>query len=956
MLLKKLLLFAVITLFADSARGEGVYSTGCQGLFLRRSFEVPRYSQLDSVELSSRELLDTVSAQIPRVIEFQAIRELAREKGVRVWLFGGSASSFLHYVKWDLVTQKGLLDLQRERFDYDFTNIFRSTQDIDLVVDAPPVVALEFQNLIAEKFPHFLGDRANQWEVRTLRYRMGSPGESGFKEALLDDQDFQKQNTDSHSIGMVELSVPIHEEPVVRDLRNWDRNTSLFLADVLKGQITYLESHEHGQTRRALLGENPEILSVIRALVKAFQYELKLQSQDRLRMQRIVDQFDGGAITHPIARKKIETTAEKLVIHAMNLEYAMTTLDELGLRKRLIAMGDPSRYGSFAWWLNREPLRSFPIGQGTGKTAQELGVSLVAHETNHFLSYESINRSHAGSPNVFVSRKNAPGEVAVFGDGFYVTLGDRGSRGTGITIRFQVSPQAREGADFLLLGEIGVETCYVLILNKNAIQVIPEVLEISALDYLQGIASGKKLSQNQQGPIWKLRRKLENGLSSGLIEQEELKKVHELVLKQMTSEAPHWNEVFMEWLSLEGGKLGQGQNDFSDLTTRSYRADPEPIVRKLLRVSQETVLQSWMEGEYLPRLLFGMEWDLGERAIQNAVFSSFPILRQLGYRALQSLLHKRESGYARGLEQIIAEKKDHEVNFDPAIERWLSRGPIEAKAAFISMQSDPQKWVERLPQDELREFYRDFDRFSNFRIYDGLAEKQGLLAQQLFRKESRPESFQFVKFKIPRMGQKFKMGSPMSEVGRLENEKLQEIELTESFEIQMTPLTGFQKVLLLGWDLETLKNSGNRPAASVSWEEAQLIAAKLNELDSKYIYRLPYTKEWEYAARAGTSTAYSFGENSADLEDYGIFLNNSKGGTQDVASRKPNPAGLYDIHGNVWEWCEDEVEGSHGAFRKLRGGSWVNDPKTLRTARFLSASPVTESPMFGMRLIRTHRR
>lgn len=153
--------------------------------------------------------------------------------GIRVWLFGGTAASFLHYAKWDLASQRGLLQLQRNRFDYEFSHIFRSSQDIDLVVDARPEVASQFQNLITEKFPHFLGNKISKWEVRTLRHPIGSPGTPGYKEALLNDEDFEFQTTDSNSIGMIEITHST-QEPIIRDLKNWDEEKSIFLEDALK--------------------------------------------------------------------------------------------------------------------------------------------------------------------------------------------------------------------------------------------------------------------------------------------------------------------------------------------------------------------------------------------------------------------------------------------------------------------------------------------------------------------------------------------------------------------------------------------------------------------------------------------------------------------------------------------------------------------------------------------------
>jgi hypothetical protein len=215
------------------------------------------------------ELKNYVSEKMAKVPEFQYIREIADKLGLRVWLFGGTASSFLHYVKWDFDRKRSLNDFQVDRFDYDFTNIFRSTQDTDIVVDGSPEMAAQFQEIIAKRYPHFLGSKA-RWEVRSLRHRMGTVGGNDFKEALLNDADFSSQNSDSNSIGMIEITQ--RQESVVRDLKHWDQSESIFLEDTLKNRISFIRSDKHFSTLRAKDGENPEILSVIRLLFKAFQY------------------------------------------------------------------------------------------------------------------------------------------------------------------------------------------------------------------------------------------------------------------------------------------------------------------------------------------------------------------------------------------------------------------------------------------------------------------------------------------------------------------------------------------------------------------------------------------------------------------------------------------------------------------------------------------------------------
>lgn len=453
--------------------------------------------------VSERELFAHLSSKITSVPEFQYIRETAQKMGIRVWLFGGTASSFLHYVKWDLARTKGLMDLQKDRFDFDFTNIFNSTQDLDVVVDATPEVARQFQITIAQRFPHFLGSKANEWEVRTLRHRMGVPNQPGFKEALLNDTDFSSQNTDSNSVGMVELTVS--NDPIVRDLRNWDQARSIFLEDTLNNRISYFRSDRHFTTARAKAGENPEILSVLRLLVKAFQYELIFSEQDFRQMKEIVSHFNPSTVTNGTAQRRIKDTAMKLILHAMNLEYAVSKMDELELRQKLIKMGNLNEQDNFAWWLNREPLRSKPVGEGRGKTASELEIQIVAHETTSFLAYESITRAHSGEPNVLISRKNSIGEIAYYGDGFYTKRGKVGVRmGMGLTIRFTVDPLAREGTDFIVAGE------YILFKNKKALKIIQESLNFGLDDLMRLAETNQELQVDDSdlGLLEKLKRRL----------------------------------------------------------------------------------------------------------------------------------------------------------------------------------------------------------------------------------------------------------------------------------------------------------------------------------------------------------------------------------------------------------------------------------------------------------------
>jgi formylglycine-generating enzyme required for sulfatase activity len=159
----------------------------------------------------------------------------------------------------------------------------------------------------------------------------------------------------------------------------------------------------------------------------------------------------------------------------------------------------------------------------------------------------------------------------------------------------------------------------------------------------------------------------------------------------------------------------------------------------------------------------------------------------------------------------------------------------------------------------------------------------------------------------------------------------------------------------MGNNPSTFKDNPKNPVENVSWDDAQVFCQKLSDKIGKK-YRLPSEAEWEYACRAGTTTAFYFGETiSTDQANYNgnyIFGKGKKGvyrqKTTPVGTFPANQFGLYDLHGNVWEWCEDvwhknyenapkdgnswNENNSQTSFRTLRGGSWLNAPKNCRSA------------------------
>lgn len=155
---------------------------------------------------------------------------------------------------------------------------------------------------------------------------------------------------------------------------------------------------------------------------------------------------------------------------------------------------------------------------------------------------------------------------------------------------------------------------------------------------------------------------------------------------------------------------------------------------------------------------------------------------------------------------------------------------------------------------------------------------------------------------------------------------------------------------------------GNRPVDSVSWNDCQAFIKQLNKL-SDSVFRLPTEAEWEYACRAGATTAYCFGNNEGQLEEYAWYCDNSKNETNPVGKKEENAWGLHDMHGNVWEWCQDyygdypkgsvtdPAGPSTGEYRVQRGGSCHSKENDVRASKRAWYIPANKSINVGFRLV-----
>jgi len=207
----------------------------------------------------------------------------------------------------------------------------------------------------------------------------------------------------------------------------------------------------------------------------------------------------------------------------------------------------------------------------------------------------------------------------------------------------------------------------------------------------------------------------------------------------------------------------------------------------------------------------------------------------------------------------------------------------------------------------------------------------------------------------------FMMGSPESEKERFDNEKQHEVTLTKPFYMGKYAVTQEQWEAVMGNNPSRDKGP-KLPVTEVSWEDCQEFIKKLNEKTNGG-YRLPTEVEWEYACRAGTTTAYSFGANITPKD--ANYFDSKIGNLVAVGNYQPNAFGLYDMHGNVWEWCEDwsgvyqagsvtDPKGpATGELRVLRGGSFARDESEARSSNRYDIAPFGRYGDNGSRLART---
>jgi formylglycine-generating enzyme required for sulfatase activity len=367
---------------------------------------------------------------------------------------------------------------------------------------------------------------------------------------------------------------------------------------------------------------------------------------------------------------------------------------------------------------------------------------------------------------------------------------------------------------------------------------------------------------------------------------------------------------------------------------------------------------------------------IAKRAAAKTSASAIPAaaLTKPDIKKIQGLLKsKTADGVTLGLsllESLGTTRADYEAVFTESVIKAILGGWVADSWGAVARSLVPHGAVWELFQRLAEEKYlKRPGRTTKLRDFSGLAQARAAAARPAFLaawgQAAHPKKPCIELVEIA--AGSFTMGSPKDEADREDGENQVKVRITKSFEIGRTVVTQAQWRAVMG--KEPWRNSPHLrkdqcgddfPAVYVSWDDAVLFCRTLTDLEretgrltDRQSYRLPTEAEWEYACRAKTTTAYPFGDDVSRLGDFAWYEDNSGDTLQDVATKKPNSWGLYDMCGNVYEWCADWWDPkSTGLGRVLRGGSFCSPAADCRSASRFATYQSTRFYHYGLRVVR----
>jgi len=381
-----------------------------------------------------------------------------------------------------------------------------------------------------------------------------------------------------------------------------------------------------------------------------------------------------------------------------------------------------------------------------------------------------------------------------------------------------------------------------------------------------------------------------------------------------------------------------------------HSSGDKPAVRNLYQRLSSDGFDPWLDEE---KFLGGQKWEPEiAKAVKNSdvviVCLSHKAINKAGYvhKEIKFALDKAEEQPEDTIYLIplkleecdVPERLRHLHRIDFFEEKGYERltNSLQKCAETITSGSDPESNLMQRPEELT--YVEDNETFSN--TID-------------------------MEFVLIQPGE-FDMGSPVNETGRYDDEgPVHHVTISKAFYLGKYEVTQKQWHEVMG-DNPSYYKGDDLPVENVSWDDVQEFIKKFNKKENTQKYRLPSEAEWEYAARAGTTTRYSFGDDDSKLGEYGWYSENSGDKIHPVGKKGANPWGLYDVHGNVWEWVQDTWHDTYigapddgsawedgGDFRVLRGGSWFCLAGSCRSA-FCGSAPGYHGLVF--RLLQEARR
>ncbi len=507
---------------------------------------------------AGQDLNQELAVRQSRVAEFDFIAKEARRLSVRAWITGDTAMTYARHIHRMMQAEQGALPQHHRRLTYDFTDIFESTQPIEVAVEGRPDQVEEIRRRLNDVFGHAV-QQNSLWRVSAMT-------ETSPQHANAVDVTVQAR---------IEIGAPPHGPPAP------------FVRELAQGKLRF---HSSGASPEARL------LDVVKYLVHVFQYDLQMDDGSHAAVLKIVREFDPKKGIDSAIGEQIEEEGRLLLKKAVHLRAAIQTLDEMGLRQKLLDIranpfSTETRERTLSWWMYKETVKFSEVSTLTTPRArpgsaqaiaEERGMAKlhITHGTDSFASYEAITRAPDGEANFFTSR-DFPGEKAVFGHGIYFYIGDYGGGKTGHDITLEVLPAAQMGIDFIIPEE---QPDMLILRNAGAARIVYDDTRMSPLEYFEKHAKSG-FRYNDEAKLRRLQRRLISQIN--LLNPIEQKRLIELV-----SENFGRGNVPAEWMRL---RISQRYPEIVENFIRTHPERKEWLASAVFGQPDSEVIPFWTD-------------------------------------------------------------------------------------------------------------------------------------------------------------------------------------------------------------------------------------------------------------------------------------------------------------------------------------------------------------------------